>query len=103
MSYVAVICKLKNVRIHPNGDRLKIGIAQGNQVVTGLDSFEDQVGIYFADDGMLSEQYAEANDLIGRINPETGAHEGGFFSKQRRVRSQRFRGEKSSGYFAPLS
>jgi hypothetical protein len=102
MSYTAIITKLQNVRSHSNADRLKLGNAQGNQVVVGLNSMEGALGIYFPTDGQLSEQYASANDLIGYVDPETKERKGGFFAKNRRVRTQKFRGEKSDGYFAPL-
>jgi hypothetical protein len=101
--YAAYVCKLTNVRPHPNADRIKLATVFGNQIVVGLDSQEGDIGIYFPTDGQLSEDYAKANNLVGYTDPETGEHKGGFFAENRRVRTQKFRGEKSDGYFAPLS
>jgi hypothetical protein len=40
---------------------------------------------------------------VSRKDPETGEKRGGYFAANRRVRSQKFRGERSDGYWAPLS
>jgi hypothetical protein len=102
MSHQAVIVELKNVRPHPNADRLLLADCIGYQVVVGLDSKEGDIGVFFYPELQLSVEYATTNDLIRRKNPETGENEGGMFDANRRVRSQKFRGEKSEGYFAPL-
>lgn len=102
MSYYAIICNLKNVREHPNADRIKLATLFGNQVVVGLDSYDGQRGIYFPTDGQLSEDFCKANDLVRRKDPETGETKGGFFDENRRVRTQKFRGEKSDGFWIPI-
>lgn len=99
--YQAVICHIRNVRPHPNADRLKLASAQGNQVVVGLDTREGDLGIFFGADGQLSTQFAQANDLIRRKD-ETGKAAGGMFDNNRRVRIQKFRGEKSEGFWIPI-
>jgi len=102
LTYNAYVTRIRNVRKHPNADRLLLGECFGNQVVVGLDTLEEQLGIYFPTDGCLSTGYLEANNLIGKIDPETGEKTGGFFDEKGRVRTQKFRKEKSDGYFAPL-
>lgn len=102
MSYSAVVARI-STRPHPNADRLLLGTCLGYQVVVGLDTQDGELGVFFASDGQLSEEMCAANDLIGYIDPETGEKKGGFFPKNRRVRAQRFRGEKSDGYWTQLS
>ena len=102
MRYEAIVCRLHNVRVHPNADRLKLATAHGHQVVVGLDHSEGELGLFFGPDGQLSEEYANANDLVSYSDPVTGEKKGGYFAKNRRVRSQKFRGEKSEGYFATI-
>lgn len=74
----------------------------GNQVVVGLDTQNDEVGVFFRTDGQLSDKFVRANNLY-RKDPETGKPGGGFFDANRRVRCQKFRGEKSDGFWCPLS
>lgn len=103
MSYNAIICTLGPIRKHSNADKLNLTTIYGNQVVIGLDAKEGDIGIFFPTDGQLSEEYCKAHDLIGYTDPETNEKKGGYFGKNRRVRAQRFRGEKSEGFFMPIS
>ena len=103
MSYNAIIAKIDKVSKHPNGDKIQLANILENQVIVGLDSKEGDIGIFLPEDGQLSIEYANANKLIGYIDETTGEKKGGYFSHSRRVKCQKFRGEKSEGYFAPLS
>lgn len=99
--YKAVVTKIK-VRPHPNADRIQLGMAAGFQVIVGLGVKDGDIGIYFPEDGQLSQEYCDANDLVAQRD-EDGKHiSGGFFCEKRRVKTQNFRGEKSQGYWAPL-
>jgi hypothetical protein len=86
---------------HPNADRLQLGHVLGSQVVVGMDVKDGDVGIFFPEGLQLSEEYAGANDLVRRKDAN-GNPAGGFFEANRRVRCQKFRGQKSEGYWAPL-
>lgn len=101
--YKATVTKLKNVRPHPNADRVKLATCHGNQVVVGLDSSEDQMGCYFPSDGQLSHEFCKANNLyrdpLLNIDPDSKP---GMFDNNRRVRSQRFRSQISDGFWMPL-
>lgn len=100
--YQALITRIQT-REHPDADKLQLGLVHGYQVVVGLDTRDGELGIFFDSDGQVSPEYAEANDLVGYHDPETGEKRGGFFPKNRRVKSQKFRGQVSDGYWAPLS
>jgi hypothetical protein len=102
MSYTALICRART-RKHPNADRLQLADCHGYQVVVGPETMDGELGVFFATDGQLSEEYAKANDCVGYKDPETGEKRGGYFAANRRVRSQKFRGERSDGYWAPIS
>lgn len=104
MSYNAIVTRLKNVRPHPNADRVKLATCHGNQVVIGLDAEEDQIGIYFNSDGQLSDEFCYANNLYRDPHRNKFPDEkGGMFDVNRRVRAQRFRGEISDGFWVPMS
>jgi hypothetical protein len=106
VAYNAIITELKDVRKHPNADRLQLASCWGDQVVVGLGQKEGDIGIYFPTDGQLSDEFVTANNLYNKSTvqqlgrPDPGSY--GFFDKNRRVRAQTFRGEKSEGFWIPL-
>jgi len=102
MSYQAIIGELKNVRKHSNADRLQLATIYGCQVVVDLSAKDNDKVIYFPTDGQLSEEYCATNNLIGKVDPETGERSGGYFDHKRKVRAQKFCGEKSDGFVMPL-
>jgi len=89
----ATICKIK-VKKHPNADRIQLGECLGHQVIVGLDVKDGDLGVYFPTDCQLSDEYCVENKLYKK--------DGGYFDHKRRVRAQKFRGEVSDGYWAPL-
>ncbi len=99
----AVVTSIK-VSPHPNADRVQLAHTKfGNyQIVVGLDQKDGELGIFFQPDLQLSEEFAAANDLVG-YRDENGEKKGGYFSKNRRVRIQKFRGERSEGFWIPVS
>lgn len=100
--YNAYITRIKNVRKHPNADRLQLGDCFGNTVCVNLDYTEGQLGVYFPTDGQLSVEFAEANNLL-RKKDEAGNNIGGYMDPAKRnVCAIRLRGEKSDGLFLPL-
>jgi len=100
MSYSAIIARVKT-RPHPNADRLQLGLCLGNQVIIGLNIKNDTLGVFFDAGGQLSKEICIANDLVERRD-QNGKRAGGYFPKNRRVRAQNFRGEKSDGYWTIL-
>ena len=102
MAYTAFITRIKNVRPHPNADRLQLGECFGNTIVVSLDYEDNQLGIYFPSDGQLSVAFAEANNLL-RKKDENGNNIGGYMDESKRnVTAIKLRGEKSDGLFLPL-
>lgn len=103
MAYQAVVLRLKNVRPHPNADKVQLATCLGNQVVIGLDSQEDHIGVYFPSDGQLSNEFCYANNLYRKAElNKFPKYRCGMFDENRRVRAQKFRGEISDGFWVPL-
>ena len=103
MSYNAYITTLKNVRKHPNADRLQLGDCFGNTVCVNLDYTDGMLGVYFPTDGQLSTEFAEYNNLL-RKKDDAGNNIGGYMDPAKRnVTAIRLRGEKSDGLFLPLT
>lgn len=103
MAYKATITKLQNVRSHSNADRVQLATCQGNQVVIGLDSKEGDIGIYFPTDGQLSHSFCHINNLYRKGEMNYNSEKTGMFEENRRVRTQKFRGEISDGFWIPVS
>ena len=101
MIYEAIVTEI-STKPHPDADRVQLGDALGYQVVVGLDVQDGDIGVLFPEGGQLSHEFCERHSLYAK-HPETGERMGGFFGKSRRVRAQRFRGEISEGFWAPLS
>ena len=101
MDEYAVIGKLKLQEI-PEAKTLQMGFYEGMPFAVQKDLTEDDLCIIFLPDGQLSKEYAEANDCIARVDPNTGERAGGFFGKNRKVRSMNFMKGKirSVGYVA---
>ena len=103
MAYCAYVTALKNVRKHPNADKLLLAECFGNTVCVDLSYSEGDIGIYFPTDGQLSEEFACENNLL-RKKDEFGNNIGGYLDPEKRnITAIRLRGEKSEGLFLPLS
>ena len=103
MSYCGYVTTLKNVRQHPNADRMKLADCFGNTVCVGLEAKEGDIVAYFPTDGQLSVEYCAQNDLVRRKD-ENGNPAGGYLDPDKRnIRAIKLRGEKSDGLTMPLS
>jgi hypothetical protein len=79
---------------HPNADKIQLGNVMGYQVVIGLEVKTGDLGIFFPEGLQLSRDYCKANQLL--------REDGGYFEANRRVRCQKFRGERSEGFWSPV-
>lgn len=108
MAYAGIVSRI-TTRPHPNADKLKIGICHGHQVVVGSDTQDGDLGIFFPSDGALSHEFCLNNGLYNAEAlhelgiPFTQGETLGYFGIKRRIRAQNFRGQKSDGFWCPLS
>jgi len=102
MSYYAIVTTLKDVRKHPNADRLQLADVFGNTVCVSLDYTEGQLGVYFPTGGQLSVKFAEANNLLRKKDADGNKICGYMDPDKRNVTAIKLRGEKSDGLFLPL-
>jgi hypothetical protein len=102
--YNAYVTTIKNVRLHPNADRLDLVDCFGNTVCVSHGSFADgDLCIYFPTDGQLSEEFCREHDLVRRKD-DSGNPCGGYLEPDKRnIKAIRLRGEKSDGLVMPLS
>ena len=100
--YCGYVTTLKNVRPHPNADRMKLADCFGNTVCVGLDAAEGEIVIYFPTDGQLSVEFCAQHDLVRRKD-ENGNPAGGYLDPDKRnIKAIKLRGEKSDGLTMPL-
>lgn len=101
--YNAYITEIKNVRCHPNADRLDLVDCFGNTVCVSRGEFaEGDLAVYFPTDGQLSEEFCQVHDLVRRKD-DAGNQCGGYLEPgKRNIRAIRLRGERSDGLVMPL-
>ena len=103
MAYCGYITNLKNVREHPNADRLVLADCFINTVCVAKDKYtEGQLGIYFPTDGQLSMEFCEQNGLLAVYENGVNVSGGYMDPAKRNVKAIKLRGEKSDGLFLPL-
>lgn len=103
MSYQAFVCKLQNVRPHSNADKIKLATVYGGQIVVGLEQQDGELGVYFPTDGQLSTEFCSNNNLFRHSELNIDKEIRGYFEDNRRIRTQKFRGEESDGFWMPIS
>lgn len=101
--YNAYITEIKNVRCHPNADKLDLVDCFGNTVCVSHGEFaEGDLAVYFPTDGQLSEEFCQVHDLVRRKD-DAGNQCGGYLEPgKRNIRAIRLRGERSDGLAMPL-
>lgn len=96
------IVEVKDLKEHPNADKLQIATFFGEDVIVGLDTHLGDIGIYFPCDIQLSPEYCEYNHLCRK--KLDGAPDTGYMDPDKRnVTAIKLRGEKSYGIYAPLN
>ena len=100
--YCGYVTRLKNVRKHPNADRLVLADVFDSTVVVGQNSKDGDIVIYFPTNGQLSKEYCEYNNLV-RKKDENGNNIGGFLDPDKsNIKAIKLRGERSDGLVMPL-
>lgn len=111
-NYCGVVVKLSQFTalVKGEGGRLdcnnvKAASIMGNSVIVSIDVEPGTVGVYFPAETALSKEFLGANNLyrkaeFGNVNPEA---KGGYFEEHGRIRTVKFRGHKSEGFWIPLN
>jgi hypothetical protein len=88
--------------VQEEAKNIQLGNVLGFQVIVGKEIKDGTLGIFFPCDGQLSEEFVAKNDLKKRKDDQ-GNQVGGMFEENRRVKSIKMKGQKSDGFWCPLS
>ena len=103
MGHCGYITTLKNVREHPNADKLVLATCFESTVCVAKDKYyEGQLGVYFETDLQLSMEFCEKNGLLSVYENGVNVSGGYMDPAKRNVRAIKLRGEQSDGLFLPL-
>ena len=98
------ITTLKDVRPHPNADKLVLATCFVNTVCVAKDKYtEGEIGVYFPVDLQLSMEFCQKNGLLAVYENGKNISGGYMDPAKRNVKAIKLRGEQSDGLFLPLS
>jgi hypothetical protein len=102
-NYLAKVTKLSGVRKHSNADRLQCVKIDGNNVITGTNSKDGDIVIYFPLECQINYDFLRYTNSFSDSNLNRDTSMKGYFSDNCRVRCTKLRGEKSEGYIVKAS
>lgn len=98
------VTTLKDVRPHPNADKLVLATCFVNTVCVAKDKYtEGEIGVYFPVDLQLSMEFCQKNGLLAVYENGKNISGGYMDPAKRNVKAIKLRGEQSDGLFLPLS
>ena len=104
MGHCGYITTLKDLRVHPNADRLMLATCFESTVCVAKDQYyEGQIGVYFETDLQLSMEFCEQNGLLAVYENGVNISGGYMDPAKRNVRAIKLRGEQSDGLFLPMA
>ena len=103
MNNTAIVTKLRNVRKHPNADKLQLATVIGTTIVVGMDVKDGDLGIYFDSNLCLSLEFCKHNNLYSHSELNLDKDIKGYFNDNGRVKCIKLRGELSDGFYCLIS
>lgn len=97
-NYLAKIVEIKNIKKHPNADRLQVVTVDFQNVITGLDAKEGDLYVFFPLESQLNKDFLSQTNSYRKAEMNVDKEKVGFFESNGRVRAVKLRGEKSMGY-----
>jgi len=101
-NYLAKIIKVTNLQKHPNADKLQMCLVDFQNVITGMDTKEGDVCVFFPLESAINVNFLAATNSFRDKEMNRDKDQAGFFESKGRVRAVKLRGEKSMGYIVPV-
>ena len=104
LNYCASIIKVDNLFKHPNPEVERLQCLKHNflNIITGLDTKEGDVVIYFPIECQISEWFLHENNLYQEVQFNKDSSQKGMFNNKGRVKCIRLKGCPSEGFIIPL-
>lgn len=102
LNYLAKVIKLKNVKKHPNADRLQTVNIDFQNVITGMDAKDGDIYVFFPVESQINLDFLAATNSFRHAELNSDKEKVGFFEDKGRVKAMKLRGEKSMGYIVPI-
>lgn len=102
-NYAAVITEIKEVHDLEGCDNIRGATLFGFQAIVSKDTAPGTLGVFFAAESQLSEEYTRQNNLYRHSELNKDESQKGYLEDNRRVRAMKFRGHRSDCLFMPLS
>jgi RNA ligase len=98
-NYLAKVVQIRELKKHPNADKLQIAVVEGFEVIVGLNANVGDVGIYFPIESCLSKEILSFTNNFSDPTLNRNPKAKGFFNSSGRVKAVKLRGVVSDGYF----
>lgn len=102
-NYCATVVAIGELRPLANCDRIQAAIIFGQQVIVGIDVSVGDVGLFFPAETKLSEEFLFNNNLYRHAEKNRDPLKVGYFEDHGRIKTVRYRGHRSEGFWAPIS
>jgi len=102
-NYCASVVEVKNTIPIDNCDNVVHTNIFGNLVIVSKDTNVGDVGLYFPPETQISNTFLSKNNLFRHSENNDNKEKKGFFEDSGRVRTVKFRGNSSVGFFIPIN
>lgn len=105
LNYLAKVVKIKELKKHPNADKLQVAIIDFQEVIVGMDTKVGDVMIFFPLESQINAEFLSHTNSYrhSNLNRVVDDENTGFFEDNGRVRAVRLRGQKSMGVLFPVT
>ena len=101
-NYCATVVCIEKVVDLPNCDSVVAAIIFGNSVIVGKDTKIGDIGLFFPVETQLSKEFLHNNNLYRQSDLNFDKTKKGYFEENGRIKTMKFRGQKSEGLFMPI-
>ena len=102
-NYCCTIVQIKTLVPLPKLDRVQAALIFSNQVIVDKSTQVGDIGLFFPIETQLSNDFLANNNLYRDPTLNVDANKKGYFELNGRIRAVKFQGNKSEGFFIPLT